>query len=442
LDYKKRFRERRFIIATRTISDLAGNYNSTATWVEGVVPTSADEVVATATSGNLTVNVSSAARNVNLTNYSNTITVNNTWTVSGASQTNRVPSGVLFAGTGTINFSGGTVTLDFSSTSRITNFNISVGNKTITGTIFCVNFLSSGNSITLTGGTIDVSGNLGTQAAASLRQLISAGYLGTTLIKLTGTGNISFTTSLRSPGGIEIDTSGTYSTTSQQLILIGPGSSLTQSFKITNGNIGSFNLRMNASAITNDFFSLDLGGKKLTGLWLANNAVNSGFTTKDISLVGTASFDYIISENTSRTHTTDNGALIWRFLDGSLSASNVYLASSLRTTSAANNTEWNHFALGLRFNSDFTHTIGSFAITGAVVGTKPSISSVTASSTVNINLISKTASQIWNYNFTDVNAVGEQIVAINGTLLRTTNVTNVYPTSGGGGGASSFTFVN
>jgi hypothetical protein len=187
---------------------------------------------------------------------------------------------------------------------------------------------------------------------------------------------------------------------------------------------------------------LDLGGKKLTGLWLANNAVNSGFTTKDISLVGTASFDYIISENASRTHTTDNGLPIWRFLGGSLSASNVYLASSLRTTSAANNTEWNHFALGLRFNSDFTHTIGSFAITGAVVGTKPSISSVTASSTVNINLISKTASQIWNYNFTDVNAVGEQIVAINGTLLRTTNVTNVYPTSGGGGGASSFTFVN
>ena len=71
-------------MATRTISDAGGNYNATATWVEGVVPTSADAVVATATSGQLTVNVSSAALSINFTNYVNTLTMNNNLTVSGS----------------------------------------------------------------------------------------------------------------------------------------------------------------------------------------------------------------------------------------------------------------------------------------------------------------------------------------------------------------------
>ena len=42
-------------MATRTISNSGGNYNSTSTWVEGIIPTAADDVVATGTSGNLSV---------------------------------------------------------------------------------------------------------------------------------------------------------------------------------------------------------------------------------------------------------------------------------------------------------------------------------------------------------------------------------------------------
>ena len=66
-------------MATRTISNAGGNYNATGTWVEAAVPTSADDVVATATSGQLTVNVTSAARTVDFTNYTNTsnVSVNN-----------------------------------------------------------------------------------------------------------------------------------------------------------------------------------------------------------------------------------------------------------------------------------------------------------------------------------------------------------------------------
>ncbi len=43
-------------MATRTIANGGGNWTAGATWVEGVAPTSSDNVVATATSGNLVVN--------------------------------------------------------------------------------------------------------------------------------------------------------------------------------------------------------------------------------------------------------------------------------------------------------------------------------------------------------------------------------------------------
>ena len=71
---------------TRTISNTGGNWNSTGTWVEGVVPTNLDDVVATATSGNLTVTATAAALSVNFTNYVGTFTVNSgiTLTVGGA----------------------------------------------------------------------------------------------------------------------------------------------------------------------------------------------------------------------------------------------------------------------------------------------------------------------------------------------------------------------
>jgi hypothetical protein len=63
-------------MATRTISNAGGNWNATGSWVEGAVPTAADDVVATATSGNLTLNVAANCRSINLTNYVGVLTHN------------------------------------------------------------------------------------------------------------------------------------------------------------------------------------------------------------------------------------------------------------------------------------------------------------------------------------------------------------------------------
>ncbi len=70
---------------TRTISPSGGNYNDINAWVELQVPTSSDDIVClpAGASGQLTVNVASLAKTVNFTNYTNTLTMNNSLTVSG-----------------------------------------------------------------------------------------------------------------------------------------------------------------------------------------------------------------------------------------------------------------------------------------------------------------------------------------------------------------------
>ncbi len=84
-------------MATRTISDAGGNWDATAAWTEGVVPVSGDDVVATATSGNLVVNVETATlKSFDLTGYTGTLSGSSTLRLSPATG-NTV--NCLFAGT-------------------------------------------------------------------------------------------------------------------------------------------------------------------------------------------------------------------------------------------------------------------------------------------------------------------------------------------------------
>jgi len=111
--------------ATRTISDSGGtrNWDDTASWVEGVVPGNGDDVVATATSGNLAVNVDTAnLKSFDLTNYTGTLSGSNAITVQPSSGT----VNCLFAGTiswtGTLNLNPqGTSTINFTSGGKTLN---------------------------------------------------------------------------------------------------------------------------------------------------------------------------------------------------------------------------------------------------------------------------------------------------------------------------------
>jgi len=64
-------------MAIRTISDAGGNWNATTTWVEGAVPIQGDDVIATSTSGNLTLTAGAITKSLDFTNYVGTFNMNN-----------------------------------------------------------------------------------------------------------------------------------------------------------------------------------------------------------------------------------------------------------------------------------------------------------------------------------------------------------------------------
>lgn len=114
-------------MALRTVSNTGGNWNAITAWVGGVVPIAGDTVNFTATSGNLTVNVSTANLiGIDFTNYVNTITFNQPINTNGT--VNLGTNGYTQAGTnglvinGIATISGTTVwsrTFTFSGTTYI-----------------------------------------------------------------------------------------------------------------------------------------------------------------------------------------------------------------------------------------------------------------------------------------------------------------------------------
>lgn len=171
-------------MATRTIANGGGNWSSTGTWVEGVVPVLGDAVVATATSGQLTVDITTAAcTSIDFTNYTNTFTIS---------------SGQQLAVSGTVKFvagmtSAGTGTLRVLATSTLTS-----GGITFAGTLSL-----GGTSQTYTLGDA---------------WIVSGGLIfnGTTAVSLTGAFNISVA------GGLTMTTTST-GTVSATIILNGTG---------------------------------------------------------------------------------------------------------------------------------------------------------------------------------------------------------------------------
>ncbi len=146
-------------MATRTISDVGGNYNSTGSWVEGAVPTSSDDVVATATSGNLTITATAACKSVDLTGYVGVLTHNSfNWSIgtTGGGGTVKFVAGMTY--TTTTSSSCKITLVNTSSTANITSAGKSFRNLIVNGSgCACVfqDTLKVLTALTLSSGSID-----------------------------------------------------------------------------------------------------------------------------------------------------------------------------------------------------------------------------------------------------------------------------------------------
>lgn len=427
-------------MATRTISDLGGNYNATTTWVEGVVPTSADDVVATATSGQLTVNVSSAARSIDLTLYTNTLTLNNNLTFNVTGLTHTFGAGMDFASSNALAriVFAQNATLVQNTTNRIPGLRFGgFGLRTLSTDVYCIHFDIS-NVIEMNGNVLYSSGDFGSYISVNSNTL-----WGTSKVVLDGSGIITQNFNLE----VEINTVGTYSTRSIGLMLNSATSTL---YPIPKLNIVAGNLNPDAFNVT--LYKNTLGRQecilqtsvKIPNIFIHNMTVNGSIASyRDlyVTIIGDLIVENFSTWNLSRYGTTDSALPIVTIFDGGLSASNVYLTPASRQNSSTSVFETTHKSIDLRLNSDATHKIGNLMAVGGWTTDRPTISSITASVPCTINLANKEGSQIINYNFTDVIAGEDEIVAINATLTGTTNITNVYPTGGGSSGGA-WTFVS
>ncbi len=420
-------------MAAITISAAGGNWNSTATWVGGVIPTTSDHIVGNASSGQLTVNVNATVQYHDFSAYTQTLTINNGINLqfSLASATNVYGASMNFTSgtTGLITYQGVASTLIQNTTNEIPNVQFNGGvTRTLNTNLYITNF-NYVNAPTFNGNNVFISGNLIQTGVGNQNNFLR----GNTIFNLQGNGitNVNIQCNLV--------VSGNYNTYGNG-VLISNGAN----FTFTAGTIPNiFNLIAFKSIIATDTVTINCN--RQVNLFLDTKNINSGFVNYTMNLTSPLNLNILGTYAQSRLETSDRDLANYIF-NNAISATTLSLTPMLSTTQSTTNTPTGDFfdytSLTLRLPTGYTHYFGSLELNGGTTTPKPIIRSATSGVKATLNLGSKITSQIINYDFTDINASGgQQIVAINGTISNSDNITNVYPTGGGGGGGS-FTFVN
>jgi hypothetical protein len=434
-------------MATRTVSAAGGDWNLTSTWVGGVIPTTSDDIVADATSGNLTVNVNVTIQFANFTGWTNTLTINSgrTCTTTGSGSTTTFASGMSysFAGTGTVQgrwqIGNNTQTYNMLGTTPIPHLGISSSSGTVNlGTnLYIVNFQCNNNK-RFDANAINVSGSMFSNSSLS-----GIGLFGTSNWNLTGSGIVN---AIWGPGPTTriITVTGDYSTYG-----IGFGLLSANTFNYTSGtagttcNINHFALG-SVNAPSNTINVNQPNAKLFMYDQQRSSAANATVT---LNLTGPLTVDSIQIQPTIRPYTTDSVSPIIQFLGNSVNANVLTSTPGWRTTSAITDPplagSQTFKAPDLIFDYLYTHTINKLLLIGTDgTSSNPVFKSDSAGNQVSISLGSQATTAIAHYDFTDVNAINDQIVAISGTLSNTTNITTTYPSGGTGGGESAYTYFS
>jgi hypothetical protein len=256
-------------MAARTVSNTGGNWNDTAAWVGGVVPIAGDTVDFTSTSGNLTVNVSTASlAGINFTNYVNTITFNNNINVntsvnlgtSGYTQAGAI--GLVINGTTTITSNGviWSRTLSFSTGTQTLSDNLSV-----TGTV------TFSSTVTMNSNTFNIGGNLTISSGAG--GIIS----GTTNFVFNGSGTWTHSSSAQLRNNVTINTSGTLTLGT---IYYNTG---TLTYVASGGTVNAGSSTLNIGAST----TLNTNGINWNNVTFSSSVATTITLTSDWNIIGT-----------------------------------------------------------------------------------------------------------------------------------------------------------
>lgn len=196
-------------MATITATAAGGTraWSDTATWVGGVVPTAADDVVLDASSGVVTISSAAVARSLNCSAYTSTLTHNASVTLSLGDATAGAGNAALTLGAGMTYSLGSASTsaISFVSTSTtqqsITMAGKTCGNLTFNGTggtwIFS-DTVTSGN-ILVSAGALSTGNQTITCAIFNISGATATAAIGTSTLNLTATTAVNVF--LRSSGG-------------------------------------------------------------------------------------------------------------------------------------------------------------------------------------------------------------------------------------------------
>lgn len=401
-------------MAAITISATGGNWNSTATWVGGVIPTTTDHVVGISTSGQLTINVSASIQRMDLTGYNNTITFNSgqTLTLNQSGGTTIFDVNNVFAGTGTLALANVAQTIEPGGcTSRIPNLSNAGGTKTLVNDDFYIsNYSATSGSTTWGGGQrILVNGNF--TAAVATHDAGGTGF------RFDGTGTISGRF-LR--GSYDINTAGTLTFSSDGLTFLDNGT-----VTYTTGTVTTPFLRLIASATGT--FTINTSGMTWDSV-----SINGAFTSTGTATISLSSnlnaVDFIFS--------SDRGYIASNYTFSGTGALTVTGNAILQ----GNGTYTQDI---IRLNTTAAHSFQRlFTLSSSLTAGRLLIRSTTNGVQATLSLGDKNNSPIMYTDFTDINAGGgQEIRTYSGTVSNCSNVVSYTSTIFGGAAGGSFTFV-
>ncbi len=445
-------------MATRTISAAGGNWNSTATWDEAAIPTSADDVVCRAdgTSGSTTVTAGITVRSIDLTvgsGYSATMTINSAITLTiGNAVGVKLSAAGTYAGTGILLLSV-TQSMTAPGAGVSVPWEIQSSNNvviTLTGTLRSTGrwyYLSGGGtSGAWNGGQVDIINRLwcdGRCAGTTVFRIVGGGasqtlrgnsaasrQLSAPITWDTGANTFTIDTTALHIGGQTL----TYASGSAASISVILAGSITLSGSGWSGNLFDVSNSTATYTITFPAVAFDWSSGDIT---TAHNITFAGATSVSVGTL-----------TASATVTFAHGAIPVTFTSLFRPVTNP--GTNMTVTGSGKITIANGADFDLRCNCIFTWPVGAIleiASGGHLVcigNPSPTMKSPTASSAALLNALSGSVVRCANVIFTDVDASGGDqiknyaIASGDPVLTRVFNIVN--ETNLGGGGATETSY--